>query len=294
MTQSLFDWELRDWPNREHSRFVNRGGIRWHVQTMGRGPVLLLVHGTGASTHSFRELMPQLAEHFTVVAPDLPGHAYSIASPLFDPSLPAMAAALEELLEALALEPTIAVGHSAGAAIVLRMALERPRRASLLVGLAAALVPLRGVARALFPPAARLLARSSVASSLIAFRARDRGSVDRMLQSTGSTLDARGVELYARLSKRPAHVAAVMAMMASWDLEPLFAELPRLDVPMLLIAGEGDRAVPLRQQRFAAARMRQARVVVVSGAGHLVHEEEPRAVAHAIIDEALAREGKPA
>ena len=73
------NWERdgRDWPNRAFSRFVQAGGLRWHVQVMGQGPVVLLLHGTGASTHSLRDLAPLLAEHFTVVAPDLPGHGFT-------------------------------------------------------------------------------------------------------------------------------------------------------------------------------------------------------------------------
>ena len=54
--------EGRDWPNREHSQFIRASAIRWHLQVMGNGPVLLALHGTGASTHSFRDLMPVLAE----------------------------------------------------------------------------------------------------------------------------------------------------------------------------------------------------------------------------------------
>jgi len=74
-------WERdgRDWPNRSASRFVSAAGLRWHVQQFGTGPVALLVHGTGASTHSWRGLAPILAESFSVVAPDLPGHGFTEA-----------------------------------------------------------------------------------------------------------------------------------------------------------------------------------------------------------------------
>ena len=60
------NWERdgRDWPNREASRFVHAAGLRWHVQVMGSGPVVLLLHGTGAATHSWRDLMPKLAERW--------------------------------------------------------------------------------------------------------------------------------------------------------------------------------------------------------------------------------------
>ncbi|MFN5717015.1 MAG: alpha/beta fold hydrolase, partial [Bradyrhizobium sp.] len=66
-----------DWPNRNASVFVEAAGIRWHVQRMGEGPSLLLIHGTGAATHSWRDMLPLLARHFSVVAPDLPGHGFT-------------------------------------------------------------------------------------------------------------------------------------------------------------------------------------------------------------------------
>lgn len=248
----------------------------------GTGPALLLIHGTGASSHSFRDLIPLLAGQFTVVAPDLPGHALSSLPPWFEPSVPGTAAALDELLLALQLEPTVAVGHSAGAAVVARMALDRSIKARLLVGLGAALVPFEGVARTILPQTARLLA---MASKVLPFRIRDRDTVRGLIRRTGSSLDRRSVELYARLSGRPNHVAAVLAMMANWDLRPLFEQLPGLDVPFLLIAGRRDGAVPLSQQRAVVARLPRGRLEILEGAGHLLHEERPEAVARLILKE---------
>lgn len=281
------DWRSdgHDWPHRQHSRFVHRGGIRWHVQVLGRGPALLLVHGTGASTHSFHRLVPLLAERFTLVLPDLPGHGFSVPPPGFDPSLPGMAAALHELLGELSLPPLAAIGHSAGAAVIARMALDRALAPRLLVGLGAALVPPRGLGASWLSPAARLLSSSEVAAQLIALRARDAKSVDRLVRSTGSLLDARGVELYQRLARRPGHVAAVLAMLSRWDLAPLFAALPRLEVPFLLLAGAEDLAIPIAQQRELAARLPRAQLLEVAAAGHLVHEERPELTARLILAE---------
>ena len=67
------------WPNRESSRFVDCDGLRWHVQRAGRGPDLLLLHGTGSATHSWAGLLPRLATRFRVIAPDLPGHGFTPA-----------------------------------------------------------------------------------------------------------------------------------------------------------------------------------------------------------------------
>jgi magnesium chelatase accessory protein len=256
--------------------------VRWHVQIAGEGPALLLLHGTGASSHSFRDLIPILARRFTVVAPDLPGHASSEASRWFEPSLCGTAAALEELLDALQLVPEVVVGHSAGAALAVQMTLDRALEPRLVVGIGAALVPFRGVARAFLPKTARFL---SLASRVLPLRVSSAHAVRRILRSTGSRLDVEGIEMYRNLSARPEHVAGVLAMMGSWDLEPLFAELPALRAPLLLLAGQRDRAVPLSQQRAVAARTRRTKVVVVPGAGHLVHEEAPARVGELIFAE---------
>jgi magnesium chelatase accessory protein len=90
--------------------------MRWHVQTMGPedAPVLLLLHGTGAATHSWRGLAPLLATRFRVVAPDLPGHGFTTGRPLGGLTMPAIARAVGDLLTTLGVDPAIIVGHSAG------------------------------------------------------------------------------------------------------------------------------------------------------------------------------------
>ena len=50
----MWDAEKSTWPHHESSRFVDAGGVRWHVQVAGCGPAVLLIHGTGASTHTWR------------------------------------------------------------------------------------------------------------------------------------------------------------------------------------------------------------------------------------------------
>lgn len=290
MTRPEWHREGRDWPHRQHSQFVSAGGLRWHVQVMGGGPPLLLLHGTGASGHSFRGLMPRLAERFTVISPDLPGHAFTSAPPSFRPALPTVAAALSALLGELRVAPVLGVGHSAGAALLVQMTLDRAIVPRALFGLAAALVPFRGVATSFFAPAARFLAQSSLAAQVLALRARDRASVERLVRSTGSSIDPVGVELYRRLASRSGHVAAVLEMLAAWDLDPLYDYLPRLTVPLHLLAGATDKAVPLSNQQEIVARTPRARLVVVPGTGHLLHEEQPEAVARLILEVAVEHE----
>jgi magnesium chelatase accessory protein len=103
----------------------------------------------------------------------------------------------------------------------------------------------------------------------------------RIIAGTGSRLDPQALEHYRRLAAQPEHVAGVLAMLSRWDLVPLQRDLARLRTPVLLMAGEGDLAVPLAQLREVATRLPAARLIVVPGAGHLIHEEMPQRVANA-------------
>lgn len=280
-------WERegRDWPNRAHSRFVDTGRVRWHVQVMGEGPTLLLLHGTGAATHSWRALAPLLAAHFTIVAPDLPGHGFTTGRPGGGLSMPAMARAVGDLLRALDLAPRVIVGHSAGAAIAIRMVLDGVVAPDAIVGLDAALLPFPGLGAKLFPSLARLLFVNPLAPHFFARLARTKGETARfLLRSTGSRIDDAGVGFYERLFATPGHCAGAITMMADWDLESLKRDLPRLQTPLLLVHGDADSAIPPATARDAAAMVGRGRMMALPGLGHLAHEERPEAVA-AIIRE---------
>lgn len=276
------------WPNRQASRFVEAAGYRWHVQVMGQGPVALLAHGTGAATHSWRALMPLLAKQFTVVAPDLPGHGFTETPRAHRISLVSMARDLAALCAQLEVKPQLAVGHSAGAAILARMALDGLIVPKLIVSLNGAFLPFDGLAAFVLSPLAKALAFNPLMPWIFARRARDPAAVHRLIVNTGSTIDAQGERLYGRLVSSPAHVAAAMQMMANWDLRPLVRDLQKLRCELRLIAAAKDRAVP----PDVACRVRElatnARLEIVPGYGHLMHEEAPQLIAVMIVEAAVA------
>lgn len=280
------DWDRDggDWPNRAASQFVEAAGLRWHVQRMGQGPCVLLLHGTGAATHSWRDLMPLLAGRCSVLAPDLPGHGFTAMPPPHGLTLPGMAGALAGLLAALQAAPVLAVGHSAGAAILARMCLDgslAPRR---LISLNGAFLPFRGLPGRVLAPMARLAARGTLLPRLIAWRADDPDYTGRLVRGTGSTLDARGLALYRRLACRPGHVAAALGMMARWDLAALVRELRQLRPPLTLVVGANDHAIRPAEARKVMALVPDATLVRLPGLGHLAHEERPAQVARIILD----------
>jgi magnesium chelatase accessory protein len=277
------------WPNRQYSRFVAASGLTWHVQVMGEGPVLLLLHGTGASSHSFRDLAPLLAKHFTVVVPDLPGHSFTSDGGFGKLSLDGMALALGELLRALGLRPVLGVGHSAGAAVLLRMDIDELIAPELIVSLNGALQPFPGLAGQVFAPIARMLALMPVVPGIFAWRASDPNVVDDLLKRTGSKLDPDGVAQYCLLAKNAAHVGAALGMMASWDLPGLKRDLGKVRARVLLVSGALDEMVPPSDGVTSQGDISGSQLVRLKGLGHLAHEEQPGLVARLIEDAFNAR-----
>ncbi len=288
------DWDRdgHDWPHRERSRFVDAAGLRWHVQDFAaaRGAeVVLLLHGTGAASHSWRGLAPRLAaDGYRVVIPDLPGHGFSDLPVGVSVSPTGMAKAVAGLLAALGLVPNVVIGHSAGAAIAVRMAIDGwlshpPCRR--IISLNGALLPLHGMVWSLFSPAAKLLAAAPFVPHVVAWRAQNTSVVDRLLEGTGSAADEVTRRLYGRLVQSPAHVAGALQMMAQWDLEALQADLPRLAVPLQLLVGDRDRTVPPTVSERVHRQIPMAtQLVRLPSLGHLAHEEAPEAVLAAIRD----------
>ncbi len=257
---------------------MRRGALHWHVQRMGQGagkPVLVLAHGTGSATHSWRGLMPALARDFDVIAPDLPGHGFTGAPPAYRMTLPDMAAALADLLHALGASPAMLVGHSAGAAIAARLVLDGAAEPALVVALNGALLPLPGMHGQFFGGMAKMIAMMPAVPWFFAWRARDRSAVEKLIAGTGSTLDEPGVDFYARLLRDQGHVGNVLAMMANWELEALARDLPRLGSRLVLVAADQDRAVPPKVARKVEALVPGARLIIQKGLGHLSHEEAP-------------------
>ena len=262
---------------------IDLGGAVSVSDVVGRD--ILLLHGAGASAHSWRDIAPALALRLPlgarVIVPDLPGHAFTGRPHDEGLSLPGMARLLGTLLQALEARPRVLMGHSAGAAVAARMALDGlggHGSVKTLISLNGAWLPPAGQGRWFYAPLARLFALNPWVPHVFAFHASHRGPLERLIASTGSRLDRNGIDLYARLVSDRRHVAAVLAMMTAWDLRPLLQDLPRLSPALHLVVAEGDRTVPPRTSEEAARRQPRALLHRLPGLGHLAHEEAPEVV----------------
>jgi magnesium chelatase accessory protein len=271
-------WEQwkSQWPFAQHSMFVNATGLRWHVQSFGDGPLLLMLHGLGASTHSWRGLAPLLAAHHRVMLIDLPGHAFTSTPTAQAAGLQAMSQALHDLLLAQNLWPQVVVGHSAGATLAARMLLNHPEHpAPDLVAFNPAWLPLSGAAHWLFPLSAKLISLNPLSAWLFAKTMQQDKFVSKILNSTGSTVREGDAFFYKALMQSPSHVQGVLQMMLHHDLGALPAQLAELKSRVLILAAENDQAVPHDHAVTAQQRLPDATLLSLQDLGHLAHEENP-------------------
>lgn len=281
------DWikDAQDWPHRATSRFVDAAGLHWHIQDMGpaEAPVLLLLHGTGAASHSWRHLMPLLSTNYRVIVPDLPCHGFTRPSQWPNLSLAGMTAAIQALIARMEIVPAAIIGHSAGAAIAVSLAVRAgPGRKPRMVAINGAFRPIRG--DRLFSPLAKALFAAPLSAKLFAHAARGGWFGDNLLMATGSPIDKAGAALYRRLFTAPGHVRGALGMMAAWDLTQFDALLAALPVPPVLIAARDDPMVPVSDTRHAADVARGGRLTLVDRGGHLLHECRADLVAGLIAD----------
>jgi len=272
------DWQAhrQTWPHAELSRFVQAGGVRWHVQQAGQqGPRVLLIHGTGASGHTWRDLLRPLAEHAQVWVVDLPGHGFSSLASGQGMSMQGMATSLHALMQSLAVPVDVFIAHSAGAAIAAQMVIAQQLTPQSLIGINPAWLPLPGLAGLLFPPAAKLLAITPFVPKWFAKQASGPGMLEKLLDGTGSVLDQAGKALYAELVADPEHAQGALKMMAAWDLSQGAHTLRQLRCPVQMLVGERDRAVPPAQAQQALGLLADGHLESWPGFGHLVHEEAP-------------------
>ena len=271
-----------DWPHRQRSAYTRVGKLELHHQTFGsEAPRILLLHGTGASTHSMRDLAPELARHATVLVPDLPGHGESQTPPSRGLTIEGMASSVGELCDALHFSPDMIVGHSAGAVVGVQMAIASKTPPRAVVGLNAALEPMQGYA--IFSPMAKLLFINPFVPSLFATLARNERTARRLIEQTGSEIGNQGIALYRRLFSDRDHVAGALGMMASWDLEALNRRIGTLRTALILVNAADDRTVPARNAQLQAGRVRNGRVMPIDAGGHLVHESHPEMIAQLIL-----------
>lgn len=271
------------------SQFIEINQIDLHYKQMGTGePVFILLHGFGASTFSWREVMAPLAEYGTVIAYDRPGFGlterpieWEGANPYTQESNIKL---LLGLMDALGIEQAILVGNSAGGTVATAFTLAHPERVQALIEVDAAVYMTT-------PDSALLqwLLRTPQMDRIgpLITRQLGRGRSDQFLKSAFH--DPSIIEDNPEIFEGYIEPFTV----ENWDRalwmftqasEPpnLAGRLGQIQVPTLVISGDDDRIVPLESSLRLAEDIPGAVLIVIEDCGHLPHEECPTAFMQAV------------
>jgi pimeloyl-ACP methyl ester carboxylesterase len=255
-------------------------GHRVFYRAAGTGPVVVLVHGITSTSATWANVLPYLAERFTIIAPDLLGHGES-AKPRGDYSLGAYASGIRDLLIALGHERATFVGHSLGGGVAMQLAYQFPEHCERLV-----LVSSGGLGRDI---TALLRAASLPGSELVLpLLANERvlGAgrlVGRLLGRMGLRVHTDVGEVlrgHASLSDSDARAAFLHTLRTIVD--PWGQRVDASDrlylaqaIPFLLVWGERDPIIPVAHARAAHRLVPGSRLEVFPSAGHFPHLDDP-------------------
>jgi pimeloyl-ACP methyl ester carboxylesterase/putative sterol carrier protein len=269
---------------------VHADGLELSAFAFGQGPPVVLLHGMAATKLSYLPLLPALAERYTVIVPDLPGHGES-AKPRVRYTPPYFARVIRALFDEMGLRDAAVVGNSMGGRIALEVATRHSHRVNSLILLdpAAAGLP--------FPLYARLLGLlpTGVGAIPVPWRKRIVVTAIRQMFAAPERLPRAGylaaadefIRIYRKGRARMALLSAMRGLIAD-EPEAFWLRAKRISVPTLILWGREDRLVPVGLGHRLANTIPDSRLEVLPGVGHVPqfeHPEETRRLVLEFLDE---------
>jgi len=253
-------------------------GVRLHYRERGQGRAIVLLHGFGASSFTWRRFLRELSEDHRVIAPDLKGFGLSDKPPGARYSPDHQADLLLDLIRLLGLKDVVLAGHSFGGTVALLAALKlQDRAASLLSGL----ILLDAAAYVQDPPAFLRILRTPVINrltlSLLPSTCIARNLLKQSMYRPGK-LSAEIIRGYSAPLRLPgAHRAVLEAagQLVPPEAEAWLARYGSIPVPARLVWGAQDTVIPLRFGHRLAQDIPAAELTVFDACGHMPHEERP-------------------
>jgi len=269
-------------------KYLELNGDRVAYQDEGHGSAVLLIHGMGGSSQTWREVLPHLAARHRVIAPDLIGHGQS-DKPRTDYSLGAFAVWLRDLLDQLGISRVTVVGHSLGGGVAMQFAHQHPDYVERMV-----LISSGGLGsevghtlRLMSAPGAEFVLPVIAPQKVVAAGERLRG----WLASLGvrSAQADETWSAYSSLADPKTRIAFLRTLRSVVDYRgqsvSAFNKMHfTAGLPTLLIWGERDRLIPMAHGRDAHEALPGSALVTLDGVGHFPHVEAPLAVTDTIDD----------
>ncbi len=271
--------------------FVDLDGSRvaYRDSGAGNGPeTLLLLHGMAGVSDDWLPVLPSLAEHARVIAPDLLGHGHS-DKPRGDCSLSTLAVWVRDLLDALNIPRVTVVGHSLAGGIAMQFAHQHRDRCDrvVLIGSGGLGQDLGWMLRVLSTPGAEHLIPAVTPKPVVSAG----NAVRDWLTAAGvrAPRAAQAWSTYSAIADPDTRYALMRTLRSVLDVkdQPVTA-LTRLNgsaaMPVLLVWGEEDGVIPVAHGRDAHLALPGSRLEVIPGIGHHPHIEAPERVAGILRD----------
>jgi pimeloyl-ACP methyl ester carboxylesterase len=270
----------------DRSRFIEVDGVRVHYQEAGdiEATPMVLIHGFASSNLVWSKVLLELADQgFRVIAPDLLGYGYSGKPSHLDYTIASQAAMVVSLMKQLGIERTVLIGSSYGGAVAETIALDHPTLVEKLVMVGAVTnnKPTRYMLMRLFgSPVIGDILSPLLASSVTLLRRRMKRVYDRH----SWVLDERRVQArHLPLRTRGTH-RAIIRTVRHWDADRVSRDAHLITQPSLILWGETDREVPLRDGERLQQEIPNSRLIIFRECGHLPHEEYPERFTELITD----------
>lgn len=276
-------------------QYVVVHGYRRAFRIQGSGPALLLLHGLACDSTTWLPVIPELAKHFTVIAPDMLGHGES-DKPDADYSLGGYANGMRDLMTILGIDKVTVVGHSFGGGVAMQFAYQFPERTERVIlvstgGLGKDVTPLirlltvpgSGLAlrAATFRPWRPLVSGAMSALSRLPLRAtRDLDEVARIYVSLADPATRTAVQ------RVTSHVLDWRGQFVTMTDRSYLARM----MPVLVVWGRDDMVIPARHAELAPTPIQD--VHVLEDSGHFPHKDHPEEFARLVIE--FVAENEPA
>lgn len=261
----------------DHSCFAEVDGVRVHYQEVGRAadPAVVLIHGFTSSTLVWSKVFLRLAAAgFRVIAVDLLGYGYSGKPRAGEYTIESQARMVAGLLETLGIEQASLVGSSYGGAVAAICALDYPERLNKLV-LVGAVTNNEATRYLLLRLFGLPVVGDIVSPLLIGSRTLLRRRMKRVYERHSLMLDERRVEARHQPLRTANTQRAIIRTVRRWNAERIEREANLIRQPTLLVWGDKDPEVPLRNGEHLNREMPGSRLIVFRNCGHLPHEEYP-------------------
>jgi len=258
------------------STFLDLGeGLRVHIRDTGPrdAPVLVLLHGSNASLHTWEPWAKRLEKQFRVIRYDQPGHGLTGPHPQHDYRVQGFVDVLERVRARLGLKTFALAGNSMGGGIAWHYALAHPERVRALILVDASGQPNPADRKA--PPFAFRVAQTPGLrdlATIITPRSLIAGSLPDGFANRALATDAQ-IDRYWELLRYPGNRRATVERFATRNDPAASERLGTLRMPVLILWGAQDRLISVSSARWFKSRIPGSRLIVYPDAGHIPMEE---------------------